>query len=238
MGIEIIIIRMRGGKEKLMHLFFKIFLAACISIIQVIRLGYAQKREINIVQFPVSLEKEVFRELNLARQNPKKYASFLEQLKPYYVGKFIKRPDEPTIMTEEGVSAVDEAIRFLKSAKSVAPLIYSKGMSKAAMDHVKDQGQRGMLGHRGSDRSQPGDRVNRYGSWRWTVGENISYGRDKARDIVIGLIIDDGVPGRGHRDNIFNSSYRFVGVACGNHKTFGMMCVITFAREFIEKRGK
>ncbi len=200
--------------------------------------GNTQFLKFNKANFPTFLEKEVVRELNLARQNPKKYASFLEQLKPYYVGKFIKRPGEPTIMTEEGVSAVDEAIRFLKSVKPVAKLKFSEGMSKAAMDHVKDQGTKGMLGHKGSDGSQPSDRVNRYGTWRWIAGENISYGRDQARDIVIGLIIDDGIPSRGHRENIFNQSYHFVGVACGDHKTFGAMCVITFAGEYIEKRGR
>ncbi|UCE07607.1 MAG: CAP domain-containing protein [bacterium] len=198
-------------------------------------LVYAQYLTINRAPFASSLEREVFRELNLARQNPGKYASFLKRLKPYYVGKFIKRPGQPTVMTEEGVSAADEAIHFLRSVKPLAPLRYSSGLSRAAMDHVRDQGQKGMLGHRGSDGSQPGDRVNRYGTWRWTVGENISYGRERARDIVVGLIIDDGVPGRGHRDNVFNSSYRFAGVACGDHKTFGMMCVITFAGEFVEK---
>ena len=224
-------------RNRLISIHLKFVLAIYVSIFQIISLGLAQKQEIDIVQFPSSLEKEIIQELNLARQHPKKYACFLEQLKPYYVGKFIKRADEPTTLTDEGVSAVDEAIRFLKSVKSVAPLKYSKGMSKAAMDHVKDQGQKGTLGHRGSDGSQPGDRVNRYGTWRWTVGENISYGRDKARDIVIGLIIDDGVPSRGHRDNICNSRYQFVGVACGHHKTFGTMCVITFAGEFVEKRS-
>lgn len=207
-----------------------IFQIACMGLVQ------HEKLDNRNNQFPSSLEQEIIQEINLARQNPKGYALFLEQQKPYYVGKFIKRPDEPAILTEEGISAVDEAIRFLKSTRPVAPLKYSKGMSWAAMDHVKDQGKRGTLGHSGSDRSGPGDRVNRYGAWRWTVGENISYGRDKARDIVMGLIIDDGVPGRGHRDNIFDSKYRFVGVACGKHKTFEVICVINFVGEFIEKK--
>jgi len=220
-----------------MRLFSKLLLMVYILFFQIISTGNSQKHEIDNTQVLSSLEKQVIQEINLARQNPQKYASFLEQLKPYYVGKFIKRPDEPTSINEEGVSAVDEAIRFLKSAKPIAMLKYSKGMSRAAMDHVRDQGQKGTLGHKGSDGSQPGDRVNRYGTWRWTVGENISYGRDKARDIVIGLIIDDGVPSRGHRDNIFNPAYKVTGVACGAHKTFDIMCVIDFAGEFVEKRS-
>lgn len=208
----------------------------CITIFQIVSIGCTQQGANNVVPASAVLEQQVINEINLARQNPKQYASFLEQQKPYYVGKFIKRPDEPTIITEEGVSAVDEAIRFLKSAKPVVTLKYSTGMSRAALDHVNDQGKRGTLGHSGSDRGQPGDRVNRYGAWRWSVGENISYGRDKARDIVMGLIIDDGVPGRGHRENLFNPAYKVAGVACGYHKTFEVMCVIDFAGEFVEKR--
>lgn len=221
-----------------LKLFIKTLLIIYLIFSLCIIYGYAQFRHSDRTPFPYNLDKEIVGEINLARQNPKKYASFLEQLKPYYVGKFIKRPGEPTVMTEEGVSAVDEAIRFLKSVKPVATLKYSEGMSKAAMDHIRDQGQKGMLGHRGSDSSQPADRVNRYGTWQWIVGENISYGRDQARDIVIGLIIDDGIPSRGHRENIFNQSYHFVGVAYGDHKTFGAMSVITFAGGYVEKRGK
>jgi uncharacterized protein YkwD len=225
-------------RNKAIKLLFRFSFTFCMLIFQITSPVLAQQRKVDNRdnQFPSPMEQEVVQELNLARQNPKGYALFLEQLKPYYVGKFIKRPDEPSILTEEGISAVDEAIQFLKSTKPIAPLKYSKGMSRAAMDHVKDQGKSGKLGHRGSDRSRPGDRVNRYGTWRWTVGENISYGRDKARDIVMGLIIDDGIPSRGHRSNMFDSRYQFVGVAYGKHKTFETMCVINFAGEFVEKR--
>lgn len=219
-----------------MRFAFKTFVVTYFTIFQIVSTGCTQNRGDRISRVPSFLEQQVIKEINLARQNPKRYAIFLERAKSYYVGKFIKRPGETTIITEEGVSAVDEAIRFLKTTKPVAPLKYSKGMSQAAMDHVNDQGKQGTLGHKGSDRSQPGDRVNRYGTWRWTVGENISYGRSKARDIVIGLIIDDGVPGRGHRDNLFNPKYRIVGVASGWHKTFEVMCVIDFAGEFVDKR--
>lgn len=207
-----------------------------ISALQAISPACSQRRGTDVVIKSSTLEKEIFQELNLARQNPQKYATFLEQEKPYYVGNFIKRHGEPTIITKEGVSAVDEAIRFLKKAKPVARLEYSAGMSRAAMDHVQDQGRRGTLGHRGSDGSEPAERVNRYGEWRWTVGENISYGSDAARDIVMGLIVDDGVPSRGHRDNIFNPKYRIIGIACGDHKTYETMCVMTFAGEFIEHK--
>jgi len=71
-------------------------------------------------------------------------------------------------------------------------------MSPAAADHFAEQVE-GQLGHNGNDRSSPGDRISRYGTWSATWGENIFYGQKTARGIVLTLIIDDGVRSRGHR---------------------------------------
>ena len=107
-------------------------------------------------------------------------------------------------------------------------------MSDGARDHVKDQARSGATGHKGSDGSAVGARVNRYGKWKHTVAENIAYGGSSGREIVIRLIVDDGVPDRGHRKNIFNPRFRMVGVACGTHKKYGTMCVTTFAADYFE----
>jgi uncharacterized protein YkwD len=199
--------------------------------------GFSQSRSVEEAKFLSPLENSVVREINMARTAPKDYASLLQQGKKYYDGKLLKLPRETPILTREGVGAVVEAIRFLHSMKSIYPLTPSKGMSLGAKDHVKDQGSSGASQHKGSDGSQPSDRVNRYGTWEKSIGENISYGSDKAQNIVMGLIIDDGVPGRGHRKNIFHSDFRVIGVACGPHPTFRTVCVITFAGGYKEKSG-
>lgn len=180
------------------------------------------------------LEKEIVSEINLARTNPRKYASLLEATKKYYDGKFFHRSDESILKTREGVKAVNEAIRFLHNASKLAPLSLSRGMSLGAKDHVRDIGPRGATRHKGSDGSTPGDRVNRYGTWQVGIAENIFYGGDEAREIVMGLIIDDGVSGRGHRKNIFKPGFRVVGVACGNHDKYRAVCVIDFAVGYAE----
>ncbi len=178
---------------------------------------------------------DILRELNLARQNPSQYAAFLEQLRPLYKGKYMAKPGRVMLVTKEGVRALNEAIRFLKTAGPVPALRLSKGMSRAALDHVHEQGWNGNTGHRGSDGSTPDKRLARYGVWLYTMGENISYGGDNARDVVIDLIVDDGVPDRGHRKNIFNPDFRVVGAAYGPHAQYGTICVMTFAGEFKEK---
>ena len=69
------------------------------------------------------------------------------------------------------------------------------------------------------------------------VAENIAYGGYSARGVVIQLIVDDGVPGRQHRRNIFNPDYRFVGVACGTHTRLHDMCVMDFAARYAEQEN-
>src|SRR5207253_5198821 len=56
----------------------------------------------------------------------------------------------PFHMIEHG-RAVDEAVRFLKTARPLPPLTLSTGMSRAAADHCAEQVE-GQLGHRSEER--------------------------------------------------------------------------------------
>lgn len=186
-------------------------------------------------EWRAELEKAVVAEHNLVRSDPAAYAPHLEKWLVYYRGKRRELPGRRPITTTEGVEAVEEAIRFLLMAKPLPPLVPSKGLSLGARDHVLDSGDRGRMGHEGSDGSEPGDRANRHGEWYGRVGENIVYGGADAREFVIRLLIDDGVAGRGHRKNIFNPDYRVIGVAFGSHSEYRSMCVIAYAAEYDEE---
>jgi len=176
----------------------------------------------------------VIREMNLARQNPTFYAGLLEQTRQDYSGNFCRALDIVPLRTQESSRAVDEAIRFLRGVKPLSPLVLSPGLCLAAADHCREQAT-GAIGHYGSNRTNPGERISRYGAFGQGWAENIAYGRHSARDIVIALIIDAGVPGRGHRKNIFNRTYDVAGAAYGPHAKFGSVCSIDFASGYSER---
>lgn len=180
-----------------------------------------------------SLERGVIEEMNLARTKPRLYADYLREYRKLYKGNYIYLSrSNVRIATSEGTSAVDEAIRFLLRQKPISPLLSSSGLAAAAADLVQDQSASGDTGHTGRVNGSMDRRIERYGQWQGSIGENISYGYDNARFVVIQLIVDDGVRGRGHRKNIFNPAFRRAGVACGHHAEYGAMCVIDYAGGF------
>ena len=180
------------------------------------------------------MEREVVDELNLARTDPKRYAGFLAEMRPHFNGNQLERPGEVILVTREGVAAVNEAIEYLRAMQPLPALRLSRGLSLAAQAHVDDQ-ESGAMGHTGSDGSQPWDRMSRYGAWQDKVAENIAYGGYSTRGVVIQLIVDDGLPDRQHRVNMFSPEYRFVGVACGTHARLHDMCVMDFAARYSER---
>jgi uncharacterized protein YkwD len=186
--------------------------------------------------FMSQLEREIIGEMNLARTEPQKYAAFVEEYKKYYDGNRLTIPGrKKTLVTNDGIAAVDEAISFLRAAQPLPAFEVAKGMCSAAADHAKDLAGKGFTGHRGSDGSMPNARVDRYGEWDAAIGETVVYEVSTARQIIISLIIDDGVPNRGHRRNIFDPSYRVTGLSVSDPLTFGSKCVIDYVGGFKEK---
>ena len=171
----------------------------------------------------------VIDEINFARADPQAYADELRAYRTFYDGNMVLLPDGETRMrTREGVSAVDEAIRFLEQQTPMPPLKRSALLSSAAGDHARDQGESGQVGHISRDGLNPGQRVRRRGGDIYMT-ESLTYGPETAIDVVTQLIIDDNVKNRGHRKMLFSPRWNYAGAICGPHIHYRRMCVIDLA---------
>lgn len=160
------------------------------------------------------------------RANPAAYAVRLEERLPYYRGNILRIPNRRPLRTTEGAAAVRKAIEALRAAKPLPRLRELPGLTRAAEDHVREIGPRGLVSHESPDGARPVDRVRRYVRGSLAVGEVISFGPEDARNVVIDLLVDDAVPDRGHRKLLLDGRFRFGGAACGPHATYRQMCVI------------
>lgn len=109
------------------------------------------------------------------------------------------------------------------------PLRASRVLWQAARDHALDTGQKGLVGHVSSQGVNLAGRVKPYGTWDKSLSENCSYGPSRAEDIILQLLIDDGVASRGHRRNLLAPDTAWAGMAIRPHSQYRFTCVQDFA---------
>lgn len=159
-------------------------------------------------------EKKVVFFMNLARLDGNLFA---ETLLDAYV----------TANGVENTSYLRSLYRDLQKAKSLPLLIPEKDLTSIAQGHATESGRTGHVGHKGFEkRFEPF-----MGAPYTNVGENCSYGYASAIDIVISLLIDEGVKNVGHRVNILKPEFNSVGVAIREHKQYRFNCVIDFGKQ-------
>lgn len=183
-----------------------------------------------------ALEKAVADEINEARLDPKKLLPYLEEYKKAMKGNVLYLPNSTGIATIEGVGAITEAIEELKKMSKTEAFTVSGGMNRIAKNHLEELMDDATLGHKGKDGSDLTVRFSRVGFSDGKIAENISYQVDKAREVVLTMIIDDGLKSRSHRKNIFSPTFKMLGVACGKGKSNTALCVAEFADGFTEKK--
>jgi uncharacterized protein YkwD len=179
--------------------------------------------------------------MNMVRSDPKKYAEmYILPMLKNFDGNIYIVPGRTNLRTKEGASAVRECVSALSKAQSAGILTPEKGLSLAAKDHAADTGPAGQTGHTGTNGSTLVDRTNKHGKRQGSssVGENISYGYNVAREIVIQLLVDDGVPSRGHRENIMNGRFTQAGTSIAPHKVYKNMCVVVYANNYFTTSSK
>ncbi len=160
-------------------------------------------------------EKDVILYMNLARLDGNWFIEYVYKKKTSFVSQFSS-------------SYRKSFVKDLKEIKDHPMLKPAKGLTKAARSHAKDMGKIGKIGHNSSDGTSTFVRIKKYAQGGY-MAENCQYGHEEAIDIVLDLLIDDGISSLGHRKNILNSNFSYVGVAIEPHKVYGVNCVQDFS---------
>lgn len=148
-------------------------------------------------------EKEIIYILNLARMNPALFSSSVLET--------------DSTSDNEYVASLIETMQNLKPRDVLQP---NKESFVSAQCHAISSGRAGYVGH---NRLSPNcKKVTHF------YGECCSYGSSTALDIVLQLLIDDGVPSLGHRKICLDNLYTSVGVSVQPHKKYGTAAVLDF----------
>lgn len=160
-------------------------------------------------------EKDVFLYTNLVRIRPQ---LFLKEIAlPFIEANNLNGTHANTLKSD------------LKKQKPVGLLYPDKGLTDCARVHAESTGKKGTTGHAGFT-----DRFKKYApdlmNQKW--GENCSYGDDNniGLNAVMQLLIDEGNSDYGHRKNILEPIYTFLGVSIQPHKVYEYTCVQDFGR--------
>ena len=109
-------------------------------------------------------------------------------------------------------------------------LAVSQQLNEAAASHARDMARRKFFDHRGSNGSQPKERVQRAGYQPRLTGENIAYGPESAEEVVAGWLASPG-----HCANIMDSRFQEIGVGLASARKRGH---IYWVQDFGARRPK
>ena len=125
-----------------------------------------------------------------------------------YPAKFVR-----VELNGERESAYLSSLRSeLNSMSPLPPFNAHRYASSSAKCWAQESGRRGMTGHNrvGCDDFKAGH------AW----GENCSYGKTTGRDIIVQLLIDEGISSLGHRRNCLSKYFNSVGIGYAPHSAY------------------
>lgn len=155
--------------------------------------------------YMTAVEKRMIVEVNLARAYPRVYAQIIST----YLDD---KANGPFGLVFDDYVAGMELIEELNAAEPMSILKPMQCVYDAAKKHGIDCDKRGFQDHTGSDGSDPWDRILgackelKYGNENLQGG-----GTSNPREAVISLLIDGGISNRGHRYNMLDTQWVYIG---------------------------
>jgi len=146
-------------------------------------------------------ERESLYWLNYFRQNPRRFWNTV--MKEFLV-QFPEAKSSYTRSLEADI---------MKAPQALPLLMPDSGLFRMATTHAADlKNRKGIISHTSSDGRNFVQRIQAAG--RYTCGaENIFNGSFNGLESLIALLIDQGVPDKGHRLNILDPKFQLVGVS-------------------------
>ncbi len=163
------------------------------------------------VSYLTEEEKAVVFYCNLVRANPLLFKN-----------TFIKHYIDSTGISGRYVKSLLKTLENLPQMPVLSP---SASLYSIAKTHATNYGKQGKTGH--------GDFNKRFEKYitncKCEVAENCYYGDTKALNMVIELLIDEGVSSLSHRKNMLAPDYRTIGVSTSPHKLYEKSCIMDFS---------
>ena len=165
------------------------------------------------ISFLSNTEKEIICLCNLARADGEKFWNIFLSLR----------------LADQNDKYVESLKSDLFKTKQLAALRLDAGLCKAAAIHAEDMGATGKIGSNSSTGISYTERILKYyASDNKNVGECCVYGNDNAEDIIIQMLVDEGMPQHPHRSNILSALWKSVGIATREHKSWQWNTVLDF----------
>lgn len=171
--------------------------------------AYKQCNTAARTSYMVDSEKEMIWILNMMRKNPSLFASTVVK----------KYPDQSGRTRLKNVREYKSLLKALEKQQPLSILIPDSLSFVSARCHAVESGKKGYVGH--ERQSKDCKSVTHF------MGECCQYGEENPLDIVMSLLIDEGVPSLGHR-KIFLGSYDKIGVSVQPHKQYRVNTVLDF----------
>jgi len=179
----------------------------------------------------------IVNEINSFRRDPNRYAEDMMRLRSCYDGNVLTYPESGIqLETMEGQEALEDCLQDLLNASPLPVLMHSQAIGRACQKHLADLQDNDFCSHIGTDGSTPEERLSKFGEHREQCGENIVFSMQTPKEVVWHMLIDHGSPDRGHRANLLNMDFHFLGASFGRHPSAESVAIVLLVDHFKPKK--
>ena len=180
--------------------------------------------------------KEIVREVNALRANPKEYAKKVLKYLDYFNNDIIKVPGTNIgVKTQEGQEPYKETAEYLESLEPREQFVASKALCEIAEEilaKIKDS-ETGDI-----EDGEAEEIIDKHGNFSGKFTRAMDFGGFSSEQVVINFLVCDGDPNRTQRDPVMNPGLKKVGVAYDKHELYQSVAVLVSCSDFENTRDK